>query len=173
MGGSNLTENLWANLCRESGDHGPFKRVAERNKALPSLPSTINRQSFISHPFPPAPLPEQLVGSHCVGPILPLYGCETVRCPLTPQPQQLRYTNDLRGFNSSAKLFDVFSGNLMIANYGSQGAIDNDDSSGYYRALGNVFAYGQMGMKSNVPQSEPAHHSGSVVNVQPHSGSVE
>jgi hypothetical protein len=25
LGGSNLTANLWANLCRESGDHGPFK----------------------------------------------------------------------------------------------------------------------------------------------------
>ena len=37
----------------------------------------------------------------------------------------------------------------MLANYGSQGAIDNDDSSGYYQALGNVLAYGQMGMKSD------------------------
>ena len=27
--------------------------------------------------------------------------------------------------------------------------IDNDDSSGFYQALGNVLAYGQMGMKSD------------------------
>jgi hypothetical protein len=59
------------------------------------------------------------------------------------------YVNDLRGFTSSTKLFDVLTGNIMIANYGSQGAIDNDDSSGFYQALGNVLAYGQMGMKSD------------------------
>ena len=57
--------------------------------------------------------------------------------------------NDLRGYNSSTKLWDVFTGNIIIANYGSQGAIDNDDSSAYYQALANVLAYGQMGMKSD------------------------
>jgi hypothetical protein len=67
------------------------------------------------------------------------------------------YINDIRGYNSSQKLDDVISRNIIIGNYFSQGAIDNDDSSAYYIASGNVLAYGEMGQKSDFGGHDNVH----------------
>jgi len=67
------------------------------------------------------------------------------------------YLNNLRGYNSSQKLVDELKGNIIIANYGSQGAIDNDDSSAYYIASGNVLAYSEMGQKSDFGGHDNTH----------------
>ena len=55
--------------------------------------------------------------------------------------------NDLRGYNSTTKVDDVFAFNFIIANYGSMAAIDNDDTSAHYEAHHNVFAFSEMGLK--------------------------
>ena len=39
--------------------------------------------------------------------------------------------------------------NFVIANYNSEGAIDTDDGSAYYRTHHNFFAYGANGLKSD------------------------
>ena len=67
------------------------------------------------------------------------------------------YINDLRGYNSTQKLDDIISGNIIIANYYSQGAIDNDDSSSYYNSTGNILAYGEMGLKSDFAGHDNRH----------------
>jgi hypothetical protein len=67
------------------------------------------------------------------------------------------YINDIRGYNSSQKLDDVISRNIIIGNYYSQVAIDNDDSSAYYIASGNVLAYGEMGQKSDFGGHDNVH----------------
>lgn len=40
-------------------------------------------------------------------------------------------------------------GNLILATYNSQEAVDNDDGSARYLTEGNVLMYGQYGMKSD------------------------
>jgi len=53
-GGSNLTENLLFNTCRESGDHGPFNswdRQVYVTEVLSGTPSVIKQYDFIYKNF--------------------------------------------------------------------------------------------------------------------------
>ena len=50
---------------------------------------------------------------------------------------------------SAEKRWDEITGNFIIANYGSQEAIDNDDGSCYFKTHGNLLVYGGGGLKSD------------------------
>jgi len=53
-GGSNLTENLLLNTCRESGDHGPFNswdRQVYVTEVLNGSPSVLKAWDYIHHNF--------------------------------------------------------------------------------------------------------------------------
>lgn len=58
MGGSVIQMNVMANLCRESGDHGPFKCVPA--PLAPISPAAAAIRSL--HSRPKTPRAAQLVG---------------------------------------------------------------------------------------------------------------
>jgi len=51
----------------------------------------------------------------------------------------------------------LISGNMFIANYQSQEAIDNDDGSAYYNTTGNFLVYGENGLKSDFGGHDNRH----------------
>ena len=66
---------------------------------------------------------------------------------------------------SAIKQWDTISQNLVIANYASSMAIDNDDGSCYYRTFDNLFVYTSYdaapyatGMKNNFGGHDNDHH---------------
>ena len=60
------------------------------------------------------------------------------------------YFNDLRnGTTSAIKLTDTITRNVILANYESQTAVDNDDSSAHFLTASNFLIYGQFGLKSD------------------------
>lgn len=57
--------------------------------------------------------------------------------------------------------FDTLEKNLMIANYNSQEAVDNDDGSGFFHTYSNVLVYGHYGQKADMAGHDN-HHVGNL-----------
>ena len=61
------------------------------------------------------------------------------------------------GSPSALPQFNTIEQNLMIANYQSQEAIDNDDGSGFYHTRRNVIIYGRYGQKADMAGHDNYH----------------
>jgi hypothetical protein len=64
---------------------------------------------------------------------------------------------DDKGSPTAIPLYNTIHKNLMIANYGSQEAVDNDDGSGFYRTTSNVLVYGNYGQKADMAGHDNHH----------------
>ena len=61
------------------------------------------------------------------------------------------------GAPSQYPQFNTLEQNLMIANYNSQEAVDNDDGSGFFHTLSNVLVYGRYGQKADMAGHDNYH----------------
>ena len=63
-------------------------------------------------------------------------------------PQDNNYAGFLN-YNMDYKQYDLIFKNFVLANYGSEWAIDNDDGSNWYHSFNNFLIYANNGLKSN------------------------
>eukprot|EP00039_Didymoeca_costata_P028093 m.19976 g.19976 ORF g.19976 m.19976 type:complete len:818 (+) comp6723_c0_seq1:67-2520(+) len=79
--------------------------------------------------------------------------------PFNSWDRQLYLVNqpDDNGNPSVYPQFNVITQNIMIANYQSQEAVDNDDGSGYYKTHHNVLVYGNYGQKADMGGHDNFH----------------
>ena len=65
---------------------------------------------------------------------------------------------DDNGAPSQYPQFNTITQNMMIANYQSQEAVDNDDGSGFYHTHHNFLVYGHYGEKADMADHDNWHH---------------
>ena len=76
------------------------------------------------------------------------------------QPFVVRQPDD-NGTPDITPRFNTLQGNMIVANYQSQEAVDNDDGSGFYHTRNNFLVYGNIGQKCDMAGHD-MHHTNNV-----------